>query len=67
MIPVVVRACDWRNSLFEKLQALPTNAKPITSWPNLDEALYDVTQGIKLAIEADAHGELSRRDRRDNS
>lgn len=52
VIPVVVRACDWKNSLFEKLEALPTNAKPITSWSNRDEALYDVTQGIKHAIEA---------------
>ncbi len=52
VIPVVVRACDWKNSLFEKLEALPTNAKPITSWLNRDEALYDVTQGIKHATEA---------------
>ncbi len=52
VIPVVVRACDWKNSLFEKLEALPTNAKPITSWANRDEALYDVTKGIKQAIEA---------------
>jgi len=36
-----------------KLQALPTDAKPVMSrfWHNLDEAFFDVAKGISKAIE----------------
>jgi len=32
------------------LQALPTDAKPIKSWSDLDEALYNVTEGIRKVV-----------------
>jgi WD40 repeat protein len=32
------------------LQALPTDAKPIKSWTDLDEALYNVTEGIRNVL-----------------
>ena len=50
VIPVLLRAIDWKISPIAKLQALPTNAKPITSWENLDEAFFDVTLGIRKVI-----------------
>jgi len=58
VIPVVVRACDWRVSPFAKLQALPKNAKAVTSWPNTDEALTDVAQGIRRAVDEMRSGKL---------
>ena len=36
---------------FARLQALPTNAKPITSWPNIDEAFTDVARQLRRTIE----------------
>ncbi len=51
VIPVIVRACDWEESPFGKLQALPTNGKPITSWTNRDEAFTDVAIGIRRVVE----------------
>src|SRR6185436_8296143 len=52
VVPVIVRDCDWKNALFAKLQALPKDGRPVTSWPNRDEALTDVAKGIrKLADE----------------
>ncbi|MDJ0707569.1 MAG: toll/interleukin-1 receptor domain-containing protein [Leptolyngbyaceae cyanobacterium MO_188.B28] len=51
VIPVILRPVDWRGASFSKLQALPRNAKAVTSWENLDEAFFDVTQGISKAIE----------------
>jgi hypothetical protein len=47
VVPIIARPCDWRSSKFAKLQALPKNASPISSWNDRDEALADVTQGIR--------------------
>jgi hypothetical protein len=51
IIPVILRAVDWKGAPFGKLQCLPTDAKPVTSWPNRDEAFRDVAQGIRKAVE----------------
>jgi hypothetical protein len=47
---VMLRAVDWKDSPFAKLQALPNEARPITSWSNKDEAFTDVAQGIRKAV-----------------
>jgi hypothetical protein len=33
VIPVILRPCDWKHTAFAKLQALPQDAKPITTCP----------------------------------
>ncbi len=33
-----------------KLQALPKDANPVTKWSDQDEAFFNITQGIKLAV-----------------
>ena len=48
IIPILVRACDFSSLHLSRFQALPTGAKPITSWENLDEAWLNVTKGIKM-------------------
>ena len=51
VIPVILRPVDyWQEVSFGKLQALPTNAKPVTTWENRDEAFRIVAQGIRKAI-----------------
>lgn len=52
VIPIILRACDWHDAPFGKLQALPTDGKPISGrgWPNRDEAFLNVTQGIRKII-----------------
>jgi hypothetical protein len=50
VIPVILRAVDWHDASFGKLQALPKDAKPITSWSNQDEAFADVAKGIRNAV-----------------
>src|SRR5262245_37954477 len=52
VIPVIVRPVDWRGLPIGKLQALPKDSEPVTSWPNRDKAWLDVAQGIRKAIEA---------------
>lgn len=52
VIPVILRPCDWKDAPFSKLQALPKDAKPVTSWGNRDEAFVNVAQGLRAAIQA---------------
>jgi hypothetical protein len=51
VIPVILRRVDWTGELFDRLQALPKDAKPVTEWPNRDQALADVARGIRAAVE----------------
>jgi tetratricopeptide (TPR) repeat protein len=51
VIPIILRAVYWREAPFGKLQALPKDAKPITSWPDRDEAFFNVVEGIRKAVE----------------
>ena len=51
-IPILVRPVDWEHSPIAKLQALPSNGRPITSWLNQDEGWTDVARGIRQMIEA---------------
>ena len=53
VIPIILRPVDWKQAPFAKLQALPTNAKPITTFANRDVAFEEVAAGIRAAIEGD--------------
>jgi hypothetical protein len=50
-IPIILRPTDWQNTPLGKLQALPKDSKPITTWRNRDTAFLDVARGIRDAIE----------------
>ena len=51
VIPILLRPVDWKGAPFAHLQALPTGAKPITTWRNRDAAFTDVAAGIRRMIE----------------
>lgn len=51
VIPIALRPVDWSIAPFAYLQALPSDARPITTWSDHDEALVDVVAGIRRAIE----------------
>jgi WD40 repeat protein len=50
VIPVLLRPVDWQSAPFGKLKAFPCNGRPVTSWPNRDEAFADIVQGIRAAL-----------------
>ncbi len=52
VIPVILRPVYWYGEPLGKLQALPTDGKPVTdlNWHDLDRALYDVTAGIYKVV-----------------
>ncbi len=52
VIPIILRACDWLQAPFSKLQGLPKDVKPIKTWADRDEAWLDVVRGLRKVIES---------------
>jgi tetratricopeptide (TPR) repeat protein len=65
VIPVIVRPSLWKEESFAKLQALPTDAKPISTWDDQDQAWLDVANGIEKAVK-DLANKLSKYDKVDD-
>jgi hypothetical protein len=50
VVPIIVRPCDWKDAPFGRLQAIPTNARPVTRWEDRDEAWTDVAVSLKITV-----------------
>jgi len=66
VIPIILRPVHWQEAPFGKLQALPTDAKPVTDpfWHNLDIAFYDVTEGIRVVVNEEERRRKAEEERR---
>jgi hypothetical protein len=53
VIPIILRPIYYERTPFAKLQSLPLNAEPVTSsnWHSLDDAFFDVSEGIRKAAQ----------------
>ncbi len=53
VIPVILEHVFWQIDPLNKLQALPTDAKPVMSacWHNTNEAFFNITEGIRKVVE----------------
>lgn len=51
VIPVLLRPCDLKGAEFMKLQGLPRDLKPVTTWQNQDQAFTDIVLGIRAVAE----------------
>src|SRR5713226_8419895 len=51
VIPILVSEANWKEAPFARLQALPTDARPLASWSDEERALADVAAGIRRAVE----------------
>ena len=52
VIPIILRPCEWDRAPFAGLLATPRDGKPVTKWPDQDEAFLDATRAIRAAVEA---------------
>lgn len=53
VVPIIVRPCEWMEiGELSKLNALPKDARPISTWSNADEAWTDVVSGLRRLIQA---------------
>ena len=59
LVPVLLRAVDWKEWRFGDMSLLPQNGIPVTSWTNIDEAFQDIAKGIRELVQ-----ELWQRDER---
>ena len=51
VIPLLVRPVDWKDAPFAHLQALPTDARPLSIWQDEDTALTNVVAGIRRVLQ----------------
>ncbi len=51
VIPVILHPVLWHGEPFAKLQALPTDAKPVSKWRPQDEGWFDVAKGIGVVVD----------------
>ncbi|WP_437726829.1 SUMF1/EgtB/PvdO family nonheme iron enzyme [Sorangium sp. So ce861] len=51
VVPILLRACDWKAAPFAALAALPDGERPIQSWPDRDEAWADVVIRLRGLLE----------------
>lgn len=51
VIPIKIRACDWSNTPFAKLQGLPRKSNIIGKDPKNDEAWQEVVQDVRDLLE----------------
>jgi hypothetical protein len=49
VIPVILRACDWHGAPFGKLNASPPDGRPVTQYPDRDQALLEVAKAVRAA------------------
>ena len=50
VMPIIVRSCAWDLSPVGRLQALPTNGKPIATWSHPDDAWTEVIKRIREVL-----------------
>lgn len=51
VVPIIVEPCDWLSSPLRELKALPHDGKPISEWPNPNNAYLDVVSELRRILE----------------
>lgn len=52
VVPVIIRPADWQHSPLGRLQAVPRDARPVTTWSNRDQAWIDVASALRHLVES---------------
>lgn len=50
VIPILLRSCDWKSAPFARLQMLPSDARPISTWHDQDEAWTNIVAELRRAL-----------------
>ncbi|MFM9949941.1 MAG: SUMF1/EgtB/PvdO family nonheme iron enzyme [Saprospiraceae bacterium] len=51
VVPLIIKPCAWKATPLARLQALPKDAKPVSSWNDRDEAWNDAVEAVLVLIE----------------
>ena len=52
VIPVVLKPTDWETGSLKKLQALPPDGKPVSSWSDTEAGYVEIARGLRRAVES---------------
>ena len=52
VIPIILRPCMWSSAPFAKLQVLPADGKPISTWTDRDAAFLGIAEGIQATVKS---------------
>lgn len=50
IIPIICEPCDWTNTPFKNLLAVPKDGKPISEWANENTAYLSITGSIRKLL-----------------
>jgi hypothetical protein len=53
VVPIILRPCDWKSAPFGRLKALPTDGRPVTRWPTLDDAFLGIVEQLQAMLMAE--------------
>jgi tetratricopeptide (TPR) repeat protein len=51
VVPIILRPCDWETSRFARLQAYPTDGKPVVDWTTQDHGFLNVVNGLRRVVD----------------
>ncbi len=51
VVPLILRPCAWQTTPISRLQALPKDGRPVTSWNDRDEAWNDAMMALWNMVE----------------
>lgn len=51
VVPVILRQCDWKSSPLGKLLATPQDGRPISNFPDVDEAYLAVANDLRRIVD----------------
>jgi hypothetical protein len=52
VIPVILEPCIWQKAPFGKILATPEDGKPVSKYPNKNDAFVEITKAIMGAVES---------------
>lgn len=53
IVPILIRPCLWEESPFSQLQIIPRDAKAVSSWTSMDDALVVIAGEIKKLVSSE--------------
>ena len=52
LVPVILRPCEWHESILGKFQGLPKDGKAVSTWEDRDEAYLNIVKGIRALLKS---------------
>jgi hypothetical protein len=51
VVPIIIAECDWQASAFARLQVIPRNGKPVSTWADRNTGWSQVVDGLVSIFE----------------